>query len=130
MIQRIFILKTVSLFKEIPGNLLAKIAPFLQEMHLKSGDILIHKGDISKTMYIVVEGKVRVHNEEHTLQIVGKREVFGELDVLSRSLHVASVTALEETQLYCLEQDILYELMAENSELARGLIQGLTKRFL
>ena len=56
---------------------------------------------------------------------LGERDVFGEMAVLDAAPRVASVTAIEETRLFRLEQEPLYDLMAERVEVARGIIAVL-----
>jgi CRP-like cAMP-binding protein len=48
--------------------------------------------------------------------------------VLESAPRMASVTATEPTRLLRLEQDALYELMADRIEVARGIIRVLSGR--
>ena len=67
-------------------------------------------------------------NAGTTLAKLTEREVFGELAALDPEPRVASVTALEDTDLFRINQDALYELMAEHIEVARGIIHILCSR--
>ena len=78
---------------------------------------------------MIVNGKIRMHDGDSDLKVLSDREAFGELSVLSSEPRPASATAVEDTTLYRLDQDILYELMAEKKEVAQSLIQILTERF-
>ena len=129
-LERIFILKTTRLFSDVSGNILAELVPFLKEINLDPEEILLRKGDVIKSLYIIVEGKIRIHDGEHTKVILEKRETFCELAALSTEICSNSISAEEETQIFQLDQDILYELMAESPQLAKTMIQILTKRFL
>jgi len=129
MLQRTFILRSVQLFSAFPGKVLATIAPFFEEVTVAAGETVFHKDEIGKSMYIIVHGQVCVHQGESIVVLLKDREVFGELSILSPERRMASVTALEETHLLRLDQDILYELMAENVEIARYLIEVLVERY-
>ena len=83
------------------------------------------KGALGRTMYIVADGKVRVHDETHTFVELGPGEIFGELTTLDPEPHSASVTAVDDAQLLALDRDALYELMATHSTVLRGLIHIL-----
>jgi CRP-like cAMP-binding protein len=76
-------------------------------------------------MYIIVTGSVRVHDEERLLNELGERDIVGEMAVLDSTPRSASVTAMEETTLLRLDQDALYELMADRIEVVRGIIRVL-----
>lgn len=130
MLEKTFILKSTELFKEIPGDLVAGITPFLKEVELGIGEMLFHKGDLEKSMYIIVEGSVRLHDAEHTFKVLKRGELIGELALLSKQTSLVSATAEEETLLYRLDQDIFYELILDKVELARILISRLTDNFI
>jgi len=121
------ILKTVSLFVETPDEFLDHIAALLEEIEVKSGESVFEKGDPGDCMYIIAEGRVSVHDGERTLNYLGKRDVFGEMAVLDPEPRSASVTAAEDTRLWRLDQEPLFELMAQRPEVSRGIIQVLTR---
>ena len=79
-------------------------------------------------MYIIIDGKVRVHDGDRVITTLEKRDVFGELAVIDPEPRSASVTATEETHIFRLDQDSLYELMAEHIEIARGIMRVLCRR--
>ncbi len=51
---------------------------------------------------------------------------FGEMALLDPEPRVASATAREDTQLFCLPRQPFYELMADRPEVAHGIIRVLT----
>ena len=50
------------------------------------------------SMYIVVDGRVRVYDGARTIIELGPREIFGELALLDPEPRLASVAAEEETR--------------------------------
>jgi CRP-like cAMP-binding protein len=128
-IEKVIILKTVSFFEQTPFPILAEIVSILEEVEFVEGERIIEKGEIGNCMFIIISGAVRVHDEdEKTLAVLGDRSVFGELSVLDAEPRTAFVTAVEETRLFRLDQDAFYELMADRSEVAGGIIRVLTQR--
>ena len=77
-------------------------------------------------MYVIVSGKVRVHDGPRTIAELGERQVFGEMALLDREPRSASVTALEDTQLFRIEAEPFFELIDDRPEVARGIIRVLT----
>ncbi len=77
---------------------------------------------------MIVSGRVRVHDGAHTLNYLEEGEVFGEMALLDPEPRSASVTAVEATQLLRLDQQSFQELLEERAEIARGIIQVLTRR--
>jgi CRP-like cAMP-binding protein/HEAT repeat protein len=127
-IEKVIILKTVSIFAKTPDELLAEMASFLEEVEVKAGETIFEKGDMDKCLYLIIEGQVRIHDEERTLAHLGDRDVLGEMAVLDPQPRSASATAVADTRLFRLDQDLFYELMADRIEVARGIIQVLARR--
>lgn len=126
LIDKVLILKTVGLFADTPDNVIAEVASLLTESDLHAGEQLFAKGDPGNCMYVIVQGKVRVHDGPRLLNYLGERAIVGEMAMLDSEPRTASVTAEEETILLRLDQDELYELMADRIEVTRGIIRVLT----
>ena len=58
----------------------------------------------NRARFIVVDGKVKIHDDEHVYDISGKGHVFGEYSLFHTEIRTATVTALEETHLLVLSQ--------------------------
>ena len=127
-IEKIIVLKTVSIFAKTPENLLSEIALLTEEVSLKKNVVLFKKGEIGTSMYIVVEGRVKVHDENQVINILGERALIGELAALSSEPRNASITAIENTLLLSLNQESLFELMWDQREIIQGIIHVLVQR--
>lgn len=127
-IEKVIILKSISIFSEIPEESLVEVASLLEELEVKAGEEIFKKGDIATSMYIIVEGKVRVHDEDKVLDTLADREVFGELAALDPVPRSASVTAIDDTYLFRMERSALYELMGQYIDVAQGIIRVLCQR--
>lgn len=122
------VLKSVSIFSQVPDEALADLADVMEEVEVEGGDTIYAKGGRGQTMYIIVDGRVRVHDGEQTFVTLGERDFFGELTTLDPQPHLATVTALEKTRLLGLNGDLLYELMSDHAEVLRGIVRVLCRR--
>ena len=130
MIERVFILKRTEVFGDLDEDILTSLSQYLDEAHFDPGETIFRRGDVGKTMYIVAHGTVRIHDDgDTTIGMIGEDEVFGERSALTGNLHSASATAETPCKLLKLDEDLLYELMADHPEVSRGLIEVLLKRF-
>lgn len=127
-IEKVLLLKTVSIFKDTSEEILAEIAGVLQEVELSAGETVFHKGDEGDCMYIIFDGKVKVHDGDSVFANFGVRDFFGELSLLDPEPRSASITALEDTFLLQLHQDAFYEIMADRIEVVRGILKILVRR--
>ncbi len=125
-IEKVIILKTVSVFSRTPNDVLADVAALLEEVDAASDETIFNKGDLGDSLYVIVAGRVRVHDGERLLNYLGERDVFGEMALLDPEPRVASVTPVEPTHLLRLAQAPFYDLMADRPEVGTGLIRVLT----
>ena len=127
-IEKVIILKSVSILSDITERGLVEAASVLEETRVEPGEIIFEKGDTGNSLYVIVEGAVRVHNGDKTIATLGPGEVFGELAALDPEPRMASVTATEPTLLLRMGHAELGELMSEHPEVATGIIHVLCRR--
>ena len=60
-IEKVAVLKTIDIFAGTPDYVLASVARIVEELSLLPGESFIDEGDLGDSMYLVVEGNVRVH---------------------------------------------------------------------
>ena len=125
-IEKVLTLKTVSIFARSPDETLVDIAAILEEVDIPEGQTIFEKGDMGSCLYIIADGRVRIHDGEHTLNELRTGGVFGEMAVLDAAPRVASATALDATRLLRLDQEPLYELMADRIEVVRAIVGVLS----
>ena len=125
-VEKVLILKTVPMFSQTPDNVLADVANLLEEVDVSENEAIFRQGDAGDSLYVILDGKVRVHDGERLLNYLGEREVFGEMALLDPEPRLASVTAMESTHLFRLDQASFYDLMTERPEVATGIIRVLT----
>jgi CRP-like cAMP-binding protein len=127
-VEKVLALKRVDVFAGTPDETLAAVAGLLEELPLSAGQAVFEKGDMGDCLYLIVDGEVRVHDGEHTLNHLAEGDVFGEMALLDAEPRMASVTAVEQTLLLRLAQEPFFELMEDRPEVARGLIRVLSQR--
>ena len=127
-IEKVIILKTADLFSGTPDEILAEVAAVASEVELKAGETIFRKGEPGDCMYVIVSGRLRAHDGPHTLNFLEQGDIFGEMAILDPQPRMASITAVEDSQLLRLDQEALYELMADRPEVARGMIRVLSRR--
>jgi CRP/FNR family cyclic AMP-dependent transcriptional regulator len=128
LIEKVLLLKSLNLFEETPETVLAEVAEILEEEEAPAGAMIFAEGDVAHSMYIIFKGEVRIHKGGHTLAILKKNEIFGELALLATDTRSASATAVTDTFLLKIDQEPFYELMENRIEVAKGIIKTLCRR--
>lgn len=124
-IERVAVLQRVRLLSGVPGHKLIGVARLLEEIRVATGATIIERGAVEDWLYIVADGKVRVHVDNQTLVESGPGAVVGELAVLAPAPRSASVTALEPTLLLRLRRLPFEELLDDQPTIARAVISTL-----
>jgi CRP-like cAMP-binding protein len=127
-IERVAALHKVVMFAEIPGSTLASVARQATEVTLEPGDPVVVEGALEDHLFVIVDGRVRVHHGDRTLTELGAGATVGELAALVPEPRSASATAIERTTLLRLDKPVLDELLADRPALARGIITALVTR--
>jgi hypothetical protein len=126
-IDKVMVLKNVSIFEAIPHEVLASIALLLTERRLAAGERVFDKGELGDSLYVIADGRVRVHDGDRTLREMSQNDFFGELALLDSEPRSASVTAIEPTLILRLAQDDFYALMSEQPVITRAINRALCK---
>lgn len=118
----------VSLFRDMPNLVLNASSRRLVVKFAKPGAILIRHGEIGGSLFILVDGRVRVHRGEQTLVELSSGSVFGELSALDPEPRSATVTALGEVTVFQISGSLIYKLTTESPELVAGISRELCRR--
>jgi CRP-like cAMP-binding protein len=127
-VEKVLFLKSVDLFSQIPGEDLAQIALITNEETRENGEEIVAEGEVGDALYIVLDGKVRVHRKEKNIAELGQRECFGEMAILDASPRSASVTAVSDVSLLKISREDFQEIMTDKHAISQGIIKVLTRR--
>jgi len=127
-LEKALILKSIDLFETIPSEELIRVAQIANEEQFETDSLLFEEGDYGDSMYIVANGKVRVHKGKRTIVELEKGACVGEMALLDQEPRSADVTVNADTTLLKITQDGFYELMGSNMEIMHGIVKLITNR--
>jgi len=128
LVEKVLILKSLSIFKDTPEHILADLAPLMEEEEYEINTDVFTEGDVGDCMYIIYQGEVKIHKRSTVLAILKEKEVFGELALLDPEVRSATATAISDCILFRIDQEPFYELLENRPEIARGFIKILCQR--
>ena len=126
MKSKLDMLKTVSIFEQTPDHILEMISLLLKETDVAAGETVFEKGELGDSLYMIVKGKVRVHDEDRTLNYLETGDVFGEMALLDPQPRSASVVAEQDTRFLCLDQRYFTQLLIKRGEVGVSIMRVLT----
>ena len=128
LIRKIKLLKQSQLFADVYDDILASIASVAEEQIVSEGERIITKGELGSSMYIIADGMVKVHDGDTYFDSLGTGNYFGELAALSPEARTASITALTETRLYCLNREWTFRFIEDSVQVSGKIISTLCER--
>jgi CRP/FNR family transcriptional regulator, cyclic AMP receptor protein len=133
-VSKILVLKKLPLFRDMSPDLLSCLAKITEERVVGKSQKIFEKGEEGTTLYVIVEGSVRIHDEYNinvpskSLAILKEGEFFGELSILDNETRSASATAVVDSVLLEISQGSFQKIMIDNFDLAKNLISALAER--
>lgn len=127
-VDRVRVLRGVSIFREIDDEILAELAPRLTEVAVGAGEEVTCGEGFRRSMYVVSEGTLRLEAPGEAASLLRPGQIFGELSALEPEAAPERVTATEPARLLRLSDVDLFDFASTWIEVVRGIIAVLCQR--
>jgi len=134
-IEKVFvpILKNHPLFSAIPESDLPSVASWFNIREFAGGETVIREGEEGKALYIVRTGEFMVfkkltRGKAVKLAVLGPGDIFGEISILTDGKTTASVKAIKNSTVMCLERSKFKELVMLYPVVLDGVSEIMEKR--
>src|SRR5688572_19436402 len=109
-------LQQVPFFSQLSAGQITELARTGHTANLSAGQIVCHEGELSDSMYVILDGTVSVYRHNQAGNRVDFRQFqagdyFGELSLLDSKPRTATVACLTDCELFVLEQRVFRELI-------------------
>ena len=105
----------------------------LDRKFVSKGQLIFTEGDAGCCAYIIEEGEIEIvyHDAmgEHTLSVMNKGELFGELALIDQQPRTATARATEHTVLIQIEHSLVQGLLERSDPVLRHLLLVILERF-
>ncbi len=126
-------LKNILLFQGLSEPELDTLGQKMQEHKHPAGDVLMRKGEIGDSLFLIVDGKVKIVSQnaqgaELILYQGGPGETFGEMALFGQGIRSATIITTEPTCTMELKSQDFLDLLDQHPKLALELIRSSTAR--
>lgn len=128
VIEKVLALQNVDIFSEVSTEQLAHLAVIAEDIPCEEGEVLYREADPPGAMYLVLEGKVRLHRGDLDVTIAGPHDVFGTWALFDDEPMVVTATVLESGRLLRIERDDFVDLLADYVQITQGVLKAMVKR--
>jgi CRP-like cAMP-binding protein len=128
VVEKVIFLQDVDIFEYTSTEDLAHVAAITEEVSFKENVIIYKEGEISDSMYLVIEGKVAIQRDGRDILVAGKKEVFGTWSLFDDTPRVATAISLEESRLLKISKDDFFDLLADQIQITQGILKTIVRR--
>jgi CRP-like cAMP-binding protein len=123
-------LKEQVLLQDLDKANLGKVANITRQVSIKKGEALFKEKEQTQGLWLIHSGKVEISRVtadgwRQTLVVLPAGHFFGELSILENRKHVASATALEDTELFLIPKVEFEKMMEDDCGLALHIIKKM-----
>ena len=128
LIEKVFLLQKIDLLQDARSGHLALLASIAEEVDVPAGTVLIRQDQPTDALYVVIEGSVELEGVADQVIKAGVGRAFGTWALIDEAPSLVTARVREPARLLRITRSDFYDLLADHSELALGLLQGLARR--
>ncbi|HNB51166.1 MAG TPA: TIR domain-containing protein [Anaerolineales bacterium] len=123
-------LKNISLFTDLPDDMIAQLVETVKEQHLAPGEILFNEGDEGTALYFIQHGEIEIYQPTggKVYERLKAGDYFGEMALIEVEPRSASARALSEVTLFFLDRTAFMGLLEKNPQLGIKMTHRISSR--
>lgn len=122
------VLRSTPLFSHLDASSRDRLAPFLAEIRVGAGEVVVEEGAPGEELYVVLEGELAVSRQGVELATLSSGDHFGEIALVLDSPRQATVRAVSGARLLVLKRDTLDELISRRPDIGALVLSRLLTR--
>lgn len=129
------VLGELSLFGDLAPALLDELALGTCTVLYQKGQPIFRAGDPPTQLYVLASGQAKIsltcrRGNERILELLDAGQVFGQAELFAPGPYVVSAFAVKPAHVLAIRRDTLFRIMANDSRIARRVIEMLARRQL
>jgi CRP-like cAMP-binding protein len=129
-VERLLLLRRAPWIGTLPAQELALIGDQARPRAFARGEVLLREGEAIGSLYLVVEGRVRLRRGGREVGQAGPGSGVGGLGLLARDEQGIEAVAESDTLTLELDGDAIFEILEDRSPVLRHLLREISKEVL
>jgi CRP-like cAMP-binding protein len=125
VLEKADLLQNVEIFRAVRTESLAHIAAMTQELSFETSQVLYRENEAPDAMFALLEGEVALIRASQGEQKLGEFQTAGTRALLADRPHSETARTTRPTRLLKIDQQDLFDLMAEDLHVTRGILRAL-----
>ena len=127
-IEKVIFLQNVDVFSEVPTRELTYLASIAEEVFFGKGDVVYEEDDASDALYIILDGRVRLHREKEEISTAAEKEAFGTWALFDETPRLVTATTAADARLLRIDREDFYDILSDHVQITQGIFKTLVKR--
>jgi CRP/FNR family transcriptional regulator, cyclic AMP receptor protein len=128
VVEKVMALQGVDSFSEVPTEELSYLAMVADEVEIQPGETIYGESDVSDAMYLVLEGRVRLHRGSMDVSVASDSEAFGTWALFDDEPRLTSATTTAHSRLLRIRKEAFIDLLADHVQITQGVLKGMVRR--
>ncbi|CAI2717738.1 sensor histidine kinase [Nitrospina watsonii] len=124
--SKLALLRKTKVFGLLDASVLETLLQESREVHLKEEDVLLHEGDTSKSLFVILSGEIQVSRGGKTLTTLHSGDLLGEMALIDFKPRSANAHALQESLLLEVTEEQFRNSVGSNPEALWEMLQILS----
>ena len=125
-------LQEVEIFRNMTDRQRGRFAQCMEVQQFAKFDMLVREGDAGGSMFIILEGNVRVRKmisgKENVITVLNAGEVFGEMSLFDQGKRSADIVANSNGVLLRLSSEVFNRMMDKQPEVAAPFLLAIARK--
>jgi NTE family protein len=127
VLEKLTLLQKVPLFQGVRTESLARVAAIAQEVQYETHQAIFRENEAAEALFFVLEGKVSLMRAGRERQQLEANQMLGTLPLLAEESYSESALAARPVRVLQIDQQELYDAIADDFNLARGILRALAQ---
>lgn len=128
VVEKVIFLQNIDVFSEVPTEQLASLAAIAEEVSYLKSDVIYRENEYSDALYLVLDGRVRLHRDDKDIAVAENKEAFGTWALFDEEVRLVTATAEEDSRLLRIDREDFVDLLADQVQIAQGVIRTVARR--
>lgn len=131
--ERVVLLEQAPLFSVLHPADLRTLAGKFHPVRYGRGEVIFREGEPAERLLLIDQGRVKLSTASGTGQelligVLGRGQIFGELEVIDRGSRAMDARAMEASRIYAMDSDVFWTMLENRPPLARRLLELMARR--
>ena len=119
---KIEVIKGMPIFRYLDYKELVRVLNITEARHFSDGELIFQEGTSGEELFILLEGKVRLHKEDTFITTLERGDHFGEMALIDRAPRSASASSEGQARLLIVRRKDFYDIIRNESNLSVKLL--------